>query len=299
VVKDSILGTIGNTPLVKIGSMNPNKRVTLMAKMESANPTGSLKDRVAYYIISKAEEEGVLTRDKVILESTSGNMGISLGMVAAVKGYKVAVTLLESASFEKRSLLECYGVEVFLIPAEKGPDGARNEAMMLYNQYPEKYFLVGQNFNINNVLAHYETTGREIWEGTNGEVDYFVAGIGTSGTIIGVGKRLKELKPEVKVIGVEPYPNHKIYGLKNFEQSRIPEIYDQRWVDEVVKVSDEEAIKTARELVNKEGILAGVSSGAVMFAALEKIKVLDKGKMVALLADSGERYLSTGFYTGK
>jgi cysteine synthase len=299
VVENNILETIGNTPLVKIGRMNPNNRVTLMAKIESANPSGSLKDRVACYIISKAEEEGALSKDKIILESTSGNMGISLAMVAAVKGYRVAVTLLESASIEKRNLLEGYGVKVFLIPTEKGPDGARDEAMRLYKQYPEKYFLVGQNFNKNNVLAHYETTGREIWKDTNGEVDYFVAGIGTSGTIIGVGKRLKELKPEVKVIGVEPYPNHKVYGLKNLEQSRIPEIYDPRWVDEIIRVSDEEAIKTARELVRKEGILAGISSGAVISAALEKIKVLDKGKMVALLADSGERYLSTGFYTGK
>ena len=298
-IENSILETIGRTPLVKIDHMNPNKGVTLMAKIESANPTGSLKDRVAYYIISRAEEDGSLTKDKVILESTSGNMGISLAMVAAVKGYRVTVTLLESASIEKRNVLESYGVEVLTIPAEKGPDGARDEAMRLYKQYPDKYFLAGQNFNKNNVMAHYETTGREIWEDTNGEVDYFVAGIGTSGTIMGVSKRLKELNPEVKVIGVEPYPNHKVYGLKNLEQSRIPEIYDRRWVDEIIRVSDEEAIKTARDLVRKEGILAGISSGAVMSAALEKIKALDKGNMVALLADSGERYLSTGFYTGK
>lgn len=296
-IKDSILETIGRTPLVKINRMNPRSTVILSAKIESANPGGSLKDRIAHYIISKAEKEGTLTREKVILESTSGNMGISLAMIAAVKGYRVAVTLLESASLEKRRMLESYGVDIFSIPAEKGPDGARDEAKRLSEQHPEKYFLAGQNFNEDNLVAHYETTGREIWEDTGGEVDYFVAGIGTSGTIIGVGKRLKELKPEVRIIGVEPYPKHKVYGLKNLEESRLPEIYDERYIDETIRVSDEEAIRTTRHLIRKEGIFAGISSGAVMFAALEKIKVLDKGNMVVLFADSGERYLSTGLLT--
>jgi len=294
VIKGNILDTIGRTPLVKINRMNPNKRVMLSAKIESFNPSGSLKDRVAHYIISKAEEEGTLTRDKVILESTSGNMGISLAMIGALKGYRVAVTLLESASLEKRAILESYGVEIFSILAEKGPDGARDEAVRLYKKHPEKYFLIGQNFNTNNIMAHYESTGMEIWEDTGGDVDYFVAGIGTSGTIIGVGKRLKELKPEVRIIGVEPYPKLKIYGLKNLEESRLPEIYDQRYIDENIRVSTDEAVRTTRDLIRKEGIYAGISSGAVMFAALQKIKRLDKGSMVILLADGGERYLSTG-----
>ncbi|MFH1625067.1 MAG: cysteine synthase family protein [Pseudomonadota bacterium] len=298
-IKDNILETIGRTPLVRINSMNPNKRVILSAKIESVNPSGSLKDRIAHYMISKAEEEGTLTKDKVILESTSGNMGISLAMVAAVKGYRTAVTLLESASIEKRSILEAYGVEILSIPGDRGPDGARDEAARLCKEFPGKYFLIGQNFNKNNLMAHYETTGKEIWEDTNGEVDYFVAGIGTSGTLMGVGKRLKELKPEVKVIGVEPYPKHKVYGLKNLEVSRLPEIYDERWIDEIIRVSDEQAIQTTRRLIRKEGIFAGVSSGAVMFAALEKVKTLDKGNMVVLLADGGERYLSTGLLTDK
>ena len=293
-IKGNILDTIGRTPLVKINRMNPNKRVMLSAKIESFNPSGSLKDRVAHYIISKAEEEGTLTRDKVILESTSGNMGISLAMIGALKGYRVAVTLLESASLEKRAILESYGVEIFSILAEKGPDGARDEAVRLYKKHPEKYFLIGQNFNTNNIMAHYESTGMEIWEDTGGDVDYFVAGIGTSGTIIGVGKRLKELKPEVRIIGVEPYPKLKIYGLKNLEESRLPEIYDQRYIDENIRVSTDEAVRTTRDLIRKEGIYAGISSGAVMFAALQKIKRLDKGSMVILLADGGERYLSTG-----
>ena len=298
-IHDTILDTIGKTPLVKIGKLNPNGRVSLLAKIESFNPTGSLKDRVAHYIISKAEEEGALTQDKVILESTSGNMGISLAMVGAVKGYRVAVTLLESASMEKRSLLESYGVEILPIPAERGPDGARDEAMRLQREYPDKFFLTGQNFNENNILAHYETTGMEIWEDTAGRVDCFIAGIGTSGTIMGVSKRLKELNPGVKIIGVEPYPRHKVYGLKNLEESRIPEIYNQRWVDETVRVSDEDAVQTAGKMVRREGIFAGISSGAVMYAALEKVKVMDVGVVVALLADSGERYLSTGLLTGE
>jgi len=299
VIKNNILETIGRTPLVRIDKINPNKGVTLSAKIESANPSGSLKDRIAYYMISKAEEDGTLTSGMVILESTSGNMGISLALVAAVKGYRVAVTLLESASIEKRSILESYGVEILLIPAEKGPDGARNEAKRLYEQYPGKYFLIGQNFNKNNIMAHYETTGMEIWEDTRGEVDYFIAGLGTSGTLMGVSKRLKELKPEVKIISVEPYPKHKVYGLKSLEESRLPEIYDKRWIDETVKVSDEESVRTARRLIRKEGIFAGISSGAVMSAALEKIKVLEKGNMVVLLADGGERYLSTGLLMDK
>ena len=298
-IKDSILDTIGRTPLVRINRMNTNKEVTLSAKIESANPSGSLKDRVAHYIIAKAEEQGRLTRDKVILESTSGNMGISLAMVAVVKGYRVAVTLLASASVEKRSILESFGVEIFSIPAEKGPDGAREEAMRLHQQYPDKYFLAGQNFNKDNMLAHYETTGREIWEDTNGTVDCFVAGVGTSGTVMGVGKRLKELNPEVRIIGVQPYAKHKVYGLKNLDESRLPEIYDERYVDEMVKVSDADAIKTARLLVREEGIFAGISSGAVLFAALEKSKVFDKGNIVVLLADGGERYLSTGLLTDR
>lgn len=298
-IKNSILDTIGGTPLVRINRMNLNNKVTLSAKIESANPSGSLKDRVAHHIIAKAEEQGSLTRDKVILDSTSGNMGISLAMVAVVKGYRVAVTLLASASLEKRSILESYGVEIFSIPTEKGPDGAREEAIRLYEQRPDKYFLAGQNCNKDNMLAHYETTGREIWEDTGGAVDCFVAGVGTSGTVVGVGKRLKELNPEVRIIGVQPYAKHKVYGLKNLDESQLPEIYDERFIDEIVSVSDADAIRTARLLIREEGIFAGISSGAVMFAALEKIKALDKGNMVVLLADGGERYLSTGLLTDK
>jgi len=298
-IKKSILDTIGNTPLVRMDRINLNKGVTLSAKIESANPSGSLKDRIAHYMISKAEEDGSLTRDKIILESTSGNMGVSLAMVSAVKGYKVAVTLMESASIEKRAILESYGVDVFLIPAERGSDGARDEALRLYKEYPGKYFLVGQNFNNNNVMAHYETTGMEIWEDTGGDVDYFVAGIGTSGTVMGVGKRLKELKPEVKIIAVEPYKKHKVYGLKNLQESRLPEIYNGKCIDETIRVSDEAAIRTVKDLIRKEGILGGISSGAVVCAALEKISGLDKGNMVVLLADGGERYLSTGLLKDK
>ena len=296
-IKENILETIGRTPLVKINRLNPNKNFVLSAKIESLNPGGSLKDRIAHYIISKAEEKGTLTKDKIILESTSGNMGISLAMIAAVKGYRTAVTLLESASIEKKKILQSYGVEVFLVPDEIGPDGARDKALKLFKENPEKYFLVGQNFNENNVMAHYETTGSEIWEDTNGEIGYFVGGIGTSGTVIGVGKRLKSLNPKIKIIGVEPCRKHKVYGLKNLKESRLPEIYDPQWIDETIRVEDKAAIETTKELIQKEGIYSGISSGAVMWAALEKIKELDKGNMVVLLADGGERYLSTDLLT--
>ena len=298
-IAQSILDTIGKTPLVKINHMNSKKSITLLAKIESANPGGSLKDRIAHYIISKAEEDGTLTRDKIILESTSGNMGISLAMVAAVKGYRVTITLLESASIEKRNLLNYFGVHTLVIPADKGADGARNEALRIYEANPDKYFLVGQNFNKNNVMAHYETTGKEIWEDTKGSVDIFVAGIGTSGTIMGVGKRLKELKPEVRVVGVEPYPNHKIYGLKSLKESRVPEIYKQKWIDETLFVSNEDATETTRQLARKEGILAGISSGAVMYAALQKAGSLDTGNIVALLSDSVERYLCSDLFNNR
>ncbi|MDY6854790.1 MAG: cysteine synthase family protein [Thermodesulfobacteriota bacterium] len=292
-IAQNILDTIGKTPLVKINHMNCKKNITLLAKIESANPGGSLKDRIAHYIISKAEEDGTLTKDKIILESTSGNMGVSLAIVAAVKGYRVTITLLESASIEKRNLLNYLGVNTLVIPADKGADGARNEALRIYEANSDRYFLVGQNFNRNNMRAHYETTGNEIWKDTKGDIDCFVAGIGTSGTIMGVGKRLKELKSEVRIVGVEPYPNHKIYGLKSLKESRVPEIYEQRWIDETLLVSDEDATRTARQLATKEGILAGISSGAVMYAALQKAETLGRGSIVALLSDSAERYLSS------
>lgn len=295
-MKENILESIGHTPLVKIRRLNPNPRVTIAAKLEGTNPGGSVKDRIALYMINTAEKTGELTKDKIILEPTSGNTGIGLAMIAAVKGYRMLVTMSEWMSEERRKMLEAFGAEIILTPGEKGTDGAIEKAHELYAKNPELYFMPNQYDNPSNVLAHYETTAVEIWEQTKGEITHFVAGMGTTGTLMGCSRRLKEFNPDIKIIGVEPYKDHKIQGLKNMEEAIVPKIYNPALLDEKINVADEDAFAMTRRLAREEGIFCGMSSGAAFHVAVELAKKLDEGLIVTLFPDRGEKYLSTPLY---
>ena len=293
----NILKLIGNTPLVKINKLNPNKRVELYAKLESFNPGGSVKDRIGLTMIEEAEKSGELTKDKIILEPTSGNTGIGIALVSAVKGYKVLLTMPESVSMERRKILKALGAELLLTPKEKGTDGAIEKAYKMAREEKDKYLLLDQYNNENNWKAHYNGTGKEIWEQTNGKITMFVAAIGTFGTLRGVSARLKENNKEIKIIGVEPYIGHKIQGLKNMKEAYKPGIYDKKLLDEKVNIKDEDAYETARKLAKQEGIFVGMSSGAAMFVALQKVRELKHGLVVVLLPDGGEKYLSTTLFS--
>ena len=288
-----ILHCIGNTPLASIDGLNPNPKVKVFAKLEGNNPGGSVKDRIALYMIEAAEKEGELTRDKVILEATSGNTGIGLAMVAAAKRYRVKLTMPACVSLERRKVLEAFGAELLLSPSEEGTDGAIRLAHRILSDDVDKYFMPNQFDNQANVLAHYETTGKEIIEQTGGKITHFVAGMGTTGTLMGVGKRLKEFNKDIKIIGVEPILGHRIQGLKNMTECIVPKIFDPSILDERHIVNDEEAFDATRMLAVKEGIFVGMSSGAAMHMALRKSGVLKEGIIVVILPDRGDRYLST------
>jgi cysteinyl-tRNA synthetase len=295
----NIIERIGNTPLVEISSLNPNKKVRIFAKLESANPGGSIKDRTALFMIENAEKRGSLNHDKIILEATSGNTGIGLAMIAAVKGYKLCLTMPESASEERKKILRALGAELYFTPANQGTDGAIEVAYKMLRENPDKYFGTDQFNNEDNIAAHYHGTAQEIWDQTDGAVSMVVATLGTSGTAMGISKRLKELNPQIKIIGVEPYMQHKIQGLKNMRESYRPGIFNKNNLDEKMNILDEDAFEMSRRLALEEGILAGMSSGAAMFVAVEKAKLLEEGLIVVILPDSGERYLSTELFAFK
>ncbi|MFH1702423.1 MAG: cysteine synthase family protein [Nitrospirota bacterium] len=291
-----IIQCIGNTPLASIDGLNPNPRVKLFAKLEGSNPGGSVKDRIALYMIEAAEREGKLTRDKIVLEATSGNTGIGLAMVAAAKKYRVKLTMPACVSMERRKILEAFGAELLLSPSEEGTDGAIRLAHRIYSEDSGMYFMPNQFDNQANVLAHYETTGKEIIEQTGGKITHFVAGMGTTGTLMGVGKRLKEFNKDIKIIGVEPVLNHRIQGLKNMSESIVPKIFDPSLLDERHVINDEEAFDITRMLAVKEGIFVGMSSGAAMHVGLRKSSELREGVIVVILPDRGDRYLSTSLF---
>ena len=296
IAKD-VLDLIGNTPLVRINKLTGKNYATVLAKLERQNIGGSVKDRIAKHMIEAAEKEGKLTKDKTILEPTSGNTGIGLAIVAVVKGYKIKFVMPESVSEERKKILRAFGAEIILTPKEKGTDGAIELAYKMAKNEPEKYFMPDQFNNPMNVQAHYETTGKEIIEQTDGKVDMLVVAIGTTGTLMGTGKRLKEFNPKIKIVGVEPHLGHKLQGMKSLKDAYRPGIYNRKGMDEKVFINDEDAFRTARELAIKEGLLVGMSSGAVMFVALQKAKELGKDKLiVAILPDTGERYLSTELF---
>ena len=293
VAKDMI-DLVGFTPLVKINHIVPNRNVKVYAKLERCNPAGSVKDRIAKYMIVYGEKEGLLTKDKIVIEPTSGNTGIALAMVCAVKGYRLELVMPETMSMERRKILTAYGAKIVLSEGSRGMDGAIDLAKEMAKD--SKYYMPYQFKNKYNVFAHYETTGEEIWRATKGKVNLFVAGIGTTGTLMGVSKRLKEYNPGVKIVGVEPYANTKIQGLKNLAHQYVPEIYEPGRLDEKINVTDEDAFEMARVLTIREGIFCGISSGAAMWGAAQKAKEMDRGVIVTLLPDGGEKYVSTPLY---
>jgi len=293
----SILSAIGNTPLVELTNLNSKApTVRIFGKLEGANPGGSVKDRPAYYMIKKAEQLGQLTRGKTILEPTSGNTGIALAMIGAAKGYRVKLFMPECVSTERQHILQALGAEIVLTPARQGTDGAIRKAHQLLADEPDRYYMPNQFDNEANVQAHYETTGPEVFAQTKGEIDVFVAGMGTTGTLMGVRKFLKEKKPDVKIVGVEPAEGHTIQGLKNMRESIIPKIYNPQMLDEKVTIGDGEAFETTRLLAAKEGIFVGMSSGAAVAGALRIAQDMTSATIVAILPDRGDRYLSTTLF---
>lgn len=296
IFSDGVLELIGNTPLVRLRRISPNPNVEIWAKLESANPGGSIKDRIARSMIEAAEASGELTREKTILEATSGNTGIGLALVGAVKGYKVLLAMSEAVSVERRQILAAFGAEFLLTPAELGTDGAIEAVYRQRRREPGKYFIPDQYNNPANPLAHYHGTALEIWEQTGGRLTHFVAAMGTSGTLMGCSARLKELNPSVRIIGVEPYLGHKIQGLKNMKEAYRPGIFDRSKLDEKVNVRDEDAYEMARTLAREEGLFVGMSAGAAAHIAVEKAKALDRGVIVVVFPDGGERYLSTELF---
>jgi cysteine synthase B len=295
-IGNNILELIGNTPLVKISKLNPNPNVTIYAKLEGNNPGGSIKDRIALKMLEQAEAEGALKEGKTIIEATSGNTGISLAMIGTVKGYTVEIVMSEAVSIERRKVIEAFGGKIILTDAEEGTDGAIMKVRDLLEKYPDRYFCTDQFTNKYNKIAHYETTAKEMWMQTSGNIDYFVSAIGTSGTIMGVGMHLKTSNPNVKVVCAEPVKGHYIQGLKNMQEAIIPAIYDPTLIDEKVMVKTEDAFEMTRQLAAKEGIFAGMSSGAAMIAAIETAKKINTGTIVVIFPDRGDRYLSTDLF---
>lgn len=292
----SVLDCIGNTPLVRIETINPVTAVTILAKLEGNNPGGSVKDRIAYYMIKDAEDAGLIKRGDTILEATSGNTGIGLAMVGAAKGYRVKLVMPECVSLERRKVLEAFGAELVLSPGNEGTDGAIRLARKILGEHPKDYFMPNQFDNCSNIRAHYETTGKEIIQQTGGKLDMFVSGMGTTGTIMGAGRRLKEFNEKIRIVGVEPLLGHRIQGLKNMQESIVPKIYNSSALDEKINVNDEEAFETTRKLALKEGLFVGMSSGAAMCGALKMAEKLEQGTIVVVLPDRGDRYLSTTLF---
>lgn len=296
-MNDNILQTIGNTPMVRINKLNPNKNTTIYAKLEGLNPSGSIKDRIALSMIQQAEISGKLTKGKTIIEPTSGNTGVALAMIGSLKGYEVEIVMSNAVSVERRQMIKAFGGKVTLTDGKFGTDGAIRRARELVKENPEKYFMPDQFSNEYNKIAHYRTTGDEIWKQTNGKIDYFVSSLGTSGTIMGVSKVLKEHNPEIKIVCAHPVKGHYIQGLKNMEEAIVPSIYDPSQIDITIMVETEAAYEMTRQIVLKEGIFVGMSSGAAMYAAIEIAKQIESGTIVVIFPDRGEKYLSTKLFT--
>ena len=299
-VANNILDLIGETPLLKINKLTKENEATIFVKLEWYNIGGSVKDRMAKYLIEYAEASGKLTKEKTILEATSGNTGIGLAMIAAAKGYKIEIVMPESVSVERRKIIQAFGAKLILSPGEKGTAGAIELKQKLLKENPEKYVDIDQFKDPVNVLAHYQTTGKEILEQTNGKVDMIVVGIGTAGTGVGVSKKVKEFNPEIKIVGVTPKLGTSIQGLRNPKDHYPTQLFKRECFDEIVEIDKEEIPKTfeiARKMAREEGLLIGMSSAAIMYVALKKAKELGKGKLiVAILPDSGYKYLSTNLF---
>ena len=295
-INEDILQTIGNTPLVRINRLNPNKNTTIYAKLEGLNPSGSIKDRIALSMIQQAEISGKLTKGKTIIEPTSGNTGVALAMIGSLRGYEVEIVMSSAVSVERRQMIKAFGGKVTLTDGKLGTDGAIRKAREMVKEDPEKYFMPDQFSNEFNKIAHYRTTGEEIWKQTKGEIDYFVSSLGTSGTIMGVSNVLKEHNPDIKIVCAHPVKGHYIQGLKNMEEAIVPSIYDPSQIDITIMVETEAAYEMTRQIVSQEGIFVGMSSGAAMYAAVEIAKQIASGTIVVIFPDRGEKYLSTNLF---
>lgn len=292
----SVLDAIGNTPLVEVKNIWDSDKtgVRIMAKLEGSNPGGSVKDRPAYFMLKDAIETGKLTTGKMILEPTSGNTGIGMAMVAGAMGFKIKLTMPTCVSTERQAVLQALGAELELTPGCDRTDGAIKRAHHIMDHEGDHYYMPNQFDNPQNYLAHYKTTGPEIFSQTGGSVDAFVAGMGTTGTLMGCSMYLKEMKPSVRIVGVEPNLNHRIQGLKNMKESIVPKIYDPSRLDDVKNCLDEDAFETTRDLSIREGLFCGISSGAAMWGAIQAARDLPRGStVVVLFPDRGDRYLST------
>jgi len=306
-IQQNILQTIGKTPMVKINKLNPNNKVNIYAKIEGVNPGGSIKDRIALKMVEQAEAEGKLTKNKTIIEATSGNTGIALAMIGAVKGYKVKIVMSKSVSAERRKIIKAFGAEVILTDPKLRTDGAITKVKQLVQKYPDKYFRPDQFSNEYNKIAHYETTAKEIWRQSRAfgsKIDYFVSAIGTSGTLMGVGTYLKKMNPKVKIVSAEPIKGHYIQGLKNMEEAIVPALYDRNKIDEIIMIKTKDAFAMARQIAKQEGIFVGMSSGAAMLAALAVAKKIASSRrhsvrsnIVTIFPDRGEKYLSTNLFS--
>lgn len=290
----ALLDSIGDTPMVELRRIRPSRGARIVAKLEGSNPGGSVKDRPALWMVEAAERDGRLAPGKVILEPTSGNTGIGLAMVGACKGYRVKLALPECATMERRQILLAYGAELVLTPGGERTDGAIREAMRIAAEDPDRYFMPNQFANPDNWRAHYESTGPEILAQAGGEVHAFVAGMGTCGTLMGVGRCLREHDPSIQIVGAEPNVGHAIQGLKSMSESIVPKIYEPERLDRIVAVEDRPAFAMTERLALEEGLFVGLSSGAAVWAALQVAQDLDPGAtVVTILPDRGDRYLST------
>ena len=295
-IMDNILETIGNTPMVRINKLCTKPGVNIYAKLEGFNPTGSIKDRIALRMVESAEQAGLLRHGLTIIEPTSGNTGIGLAIAGIVKGYPVEIVMSSAVSVERRKILRSYGAKVILTPAEEGTDGAIRRARQMVAENPEKYFMPDQFANAANYLAHYEKTAIEIWQQTDGKIDYLVCAVGTSGTLMGVSRFLRAMKPDIKAVCAHPIKGHYIQGLKNMEEAIVPEIYNPALIDTQEMIESEEAIEMARQIIAQEGIFAGMSSGAAMIAALRTAQKIERGNIVVVFPDRAEKYLSTKMF---
>jgi [CysO sulfur-carrier protein]-thiocarboxylate-dependent cysteine synthase len=295
----SVLDLIGDTPIVDISALSPNPEVRILAKLEGQNPGGSIKDRIAWKMVQEAEADGTLTAGRMIVEPSSGNTGIALAMIARTRGYPIKVVMPENVSIERRQALEVWGAEIILTPGAEGSNGAVRRAEELADEHPEWVFLY-QYANEANPRAHYETTGPEIWRDVP-DVTHFVAGLGTTGTLMGVGRFLKEQNPEVRVVAIEPPLGERVEGLRNLDEGYIPPVYD-KWggpdlLDRKRIVRPRESIEWTRRL-SDVGIFSGISGGAALAGAAKVASEIEAGTIVVILADGGWKYLSTGAWTG-
>lgn len=304
-IAKNITDLIGNTPLVELNRLTEGLPGRVVAKLEFFNPGSSVKDRIAEAMIEAAEKEGKINKDTIIVEATSGNTGIGLAMVCAARGYKLAITMPESMSKERRMLLRAFGAELILTPAAEGMGGAIARAKALVDEHPETYFMPRQFDNQANVEIHRKTTAEEVWRDTDGQVNIFVAGVGTGGTVTGVGEVLKARKPDVKIVAVEPDASPVLSGgekgphpIQGLGAGFVPSILNTQIYDEIIRVTGEDAFATARAAAEKEGILVGISSGAAIWSALQlAAKEENRGKLIVVLIPSyGERYLSTPLF---